>query len=380
MRQSPQGVRSTKMRELVAATLPMEKECDIFARVEELRNTIYTDQTGKFPITSSRGNKYIMTMVEIDANAILVEPMKNRTGGKMIRAYMALLGRLKRRGIKPKKHILDNEASDEFKSIIEENGMTYELVPPDMHRRNIAEKAIQTFKDHFVAILSGVADSFPMHLWGRLLPQAETTVNLLRQAKVAPGVSAHAYLYGPHDYNKHPLAPLGCAVQIQEKPSRRKTWDPHSVDGWYVGMSTEHYRCFRVYHKETRAERVSDTVFFKHQYITVPKVTRADALIKAAKELTSVIRNGLPSATPATNMEDLTKLASIFEDVVSTTKESELSGVWVPPPRVAEPPPRVEDGAALRVEEDPPPDPGELLDCGLTEVGKHSGPAMSTRA
>ncbi|KAL7478346.1 LOW QUALITY PROTEIN: hypothetical protein ACHAW6_006995, partial [Cyclotella cf. meneghiniana] len=115
---------------------------------------------------------------------------------------------------------------------IKESGMTYELVPPDMHRQNRAEKAIQTFKDHFVAILSGVDESFPMHLWDRLLPQAEMTLNLLRQSNVAPKVSAYAYMNGPYDFNKMPLAPMGCAVQellerrLNENGFRQSTLTP----------------------------------------------------------------------------------------------------------------------------------------------------------
>ena len=53
-----------------------------------------------------------MVMVEIDSNAILVEPMKSRKDEIMIRAYNALLLRLKRAGIVPKKHFLDNEVSE----------------------------------------------------------------------------------------------------------------------------------------------------------------------------------------------------------------------------------------------------------------------------
>ncbi len=49
-----------------------------------------------------------MVMVEIDSNAILVEPMKNCKDAKMIRAYNALLLQLKQAGIVPKKHVLDN--------------------------------------------------------------------------------------------------------------------------------------------------------------------------------------------------------------------------------------------------------------------------------
>jgi hypothetical protein len=37
---------------------------------------------------------------------------------------------------------------------------TIQLVPPDNHRQNLAESAIQTFKNHFKAILAGVDDTF----------------------------------------------------------------------------------------------------------------------------------------------------------------------------------------------------------------------------
>ena len=56
-----------------------------------------------------------------------------------------------------------------------------QLVLPDNHRRNLAERAIQTFKCHFKAVLAGVDDSFPMRLWDNLLPQTVLTLNLLRQ-------------------------------------------------------------------------------------------------------------------------------------------------------------------------------------------------------
>ena len=111
-----------------------------------------------------------------------------------------------------------------------------------------------------------------MNLWDKLLPQAEMTVNMLRQSNIAPNCSAYQYLYGPHDYNKMPLAPMRCAVLVHEKPGKRGSWDPHAVDGWYVGTSPEHYRCHKVWIKKTCAERVSDTVFFKHRYLTNPEL------------------------------------------------------------------------------------------------------------
>ncbi len=57
--------------------------------------------------------------------------------------------------------------------------MTHESVPPRNHRRNLAERAIQTFKHPFIAILSRVDDKFPLSLWCHLLSPAELTINLL---------------------------------------------------------------------------------------------------------------------------------------------------------------------------------------------------------
>jgi hypothetical protein len=38
---------------------------------------IYTDQTGRFPVISSKGNVYIMVLYEYDGNSIMAEPIKN---------------------------------------------------------------------------------------------------------------------------------------------------------------------------------------------------------------------------------------------------------------------------------------------------------------
>ena len=87
--------------------------------------------------------------------------------------------------------ILDNEASSKFKHLITEDlGIKYQLVPPDIHRRNVAERAIQTFKAHFLSILVGIAPDFPKSLWDHLLLQTEMTLNFLRQSTLDPTKSA----------------------------------------------------------------------------------------------------------------------------------------------------------------------------------------------
>jgi hypothetical protein len=114
------------------------------------------------------------------------------------------------KGFKPKLKTLDNEASAALKNFFTSNDVDYQLVPPHYHRRNAAERAIQTFKEHFVTGLSSVDPAFPLHLWGRLLPQAEITLNLLRTSRLHPQLSTAAHFHGLVDYNKTAFAPTGC--------------------------------------------------------------------------------------------------------------------------------------------------------------------------
>ncbi len=140
-------------------------------------------------------------MVGIDSNAILVEPMKNRKDAKMIRVYNALMLRLKRAGIVPKKYVLDNEVSKNMKNHIRDTcTLDMGLVPPGCHRRNTAEVAIHNFKAHFLIVLANVANDFPTNLWDQLLPQTKITINLIQQSNSTPNVLAYAHLSGPFDY------------------------------------------------------------------------------------------------------------------------------------------------------------------------------------
>jgi hypothetical protein len=126
-----------------------------------VRKTMFSNQTGQFSTQSQQGNKYIMVMVEINSNAILVEPMKSRKDEEMIQAYNALLLQLKRAGIVPKKHILDNEVSENMKNCIRNMcKFDMELVPPGCHQRNAVEVAIRNFKAHFLSVLAGIAINF----------------------------------------------------------------------------------------------------------------------------------------------------------------------------------------------------------------------------
>jgi hypothetical protein len=103
--------------------------------------------------------------------------------------------RLRARGHTVDHQVLDNKVSAKYiRTITEDWKATYQLVPPDIHCRNLlAERAIQTFKAHFLAILAGLSKAFPNYLWDKLLQQTELTLNLLRQSSIAPAMSAWKY-------------------------------------------------------------------------------------------------------------------------------------------------------------------------------------------
>jgi hypothetical protein len=266
--------------------------------VMDLADTIHTDQTGAFPMTSQRGYRYIMVGIHIDANYIYCKLLKNRTEDEMISAYQQMVSRMEVSGLGLKHHQLDNECSEKFKQCIRQNGMTHKLIPPDNHRWNMAERAIQTFKHHFTSILSGVDDSFLLSLWCHLVRPAEFTV------------SAYAHVHGQHNYMRRLFAPLGCAVMAHVKPKNRRMWDVHADKGFNIGMAIEHHQCFHIYVVKTRAMRSSDRVFFKHQYITNPQIMPETLVIKAAAELTNVLKCTV--SRDVEMAEALQKVSSLF--------------------------------------------------------------------
>ena len=80
-------------------------------------------------------------------------------------------------------------------------------------------------------------------------------------------------------------------MQAHEKASDRGTWGEHSVDGWFLASSKEHYRAFKCFIKATKARRICDTVQFMHRHITQPAMSEGDVIAKAANDLEAAIKN-----------------------------------------------------------------------------------------
>jgi hypothetical protein len=178
MNQRRQNIRSTSEAPIEKQHSPDTEVCTkthlMYAVVVD-RGQLYTDLTGKLPVRSSKGNSYVMVCYIYDCNYIKVVPMKSRSASELFKSYDSIHQDLTVKGFKPKLQTLNNQALSALKNFFTVNDIAYQLVPPHCHRRNAAERAIRTFKAHFVDGFSSVDPSFSMHLWDKLLPQAEIT-------------------------------------------------------------------------------------------------------------------------------------------------------------------------------------------------------------
>ena len=145
---------------------------------------------------------------------------------------------------------MDNECPQELKDIIvHQNKNILKLVPPHDHRTNPAEKCIDTSKCHLISGLSAMDPSFPLHLWCRILPQFQDTLNMIRTSRLHPHMSSFTQ------------------TLVYETPQQQKTWAQHGVNAWYIGYCPDHYHCHKTYVPATRGERISHTVsFFPHDF------------------------------------------------------------------------------------------------------------------
>ena len=75
-------------------------------------------------------------------------------------------------------------------------------------------------------------------------------------------------------------------------------------------MYFEHYRAWVMWTKDTRAIRVSGTVFHKRKYISAPSVTPEDALISAAGNLAEALKGNLPKNLGESSLAELTRLGN----------------------------------------------------------------------
>jgi hypothetical protein len=182
-------------------------------------------------------------------------------------------------------NVMDNQATKFIKKFLTKKECDLQVVEPHNHRVNAAERAIQTFKDAFIATLATTDRDFPLQLWDKLAPQVQDTLNLLRASRINPSISAYEALNGPYNWDRYPLAPPGCKAVIYEAPAVRGSWASRGTDAWYLGPSMDHYRCNLYFVPETRAYRISGSAELFPQHCQVPNLSPTAHLKALTEEL-----------------------------------------------------------------------------------------------
>ncbi len=90
----------------------------VFMHIHAIDGVISSNQTGRFPITSNRGNAYAIVFYVYDANYICSVPIKSRSKEELLRAYRKTYEWLSMRGFKPLLHKMDNETSHQVEKFI----------------------------------------------------------------------------------------------------------------------------------------------------------------------------------------------------------------------------------------------------------------------
>ena len=323
----------------------------IYTDFADATGQIFTDLTGRFIQPSSQGNSDMLVMYDYDSNYIHVEPMPNKTGPAILAAYKRAHTLFSSRGLKPQLQRLDNEASAALKSFMAEQEVDFQLVPPHVHRRNAAERAIRTFKNHFIAGLCSTDRNFPLHLWDRLLPQALLSLNILRSSRINPKLSAWAQVHGAFDFNRTPLAPPGTRVLVHEPSTVRETWAPHAVEGWYVGPAMQHYRCYTIWADATSAERIANTLTWFPAHVEMPTTSALELATAAAQDLVAALLQPNTTAAPLPPADlvqraALQQLADIFATLTDTDKTA-TPNTPAPIPRVEPVPTTAPDATTI---------------------------------
>ena len=100
---------------------------------------------------------------------------------------------------------------------------------------------------------------------------------------------------------------------LQQK--KRKTWETHGENGWYLGMATSHYRCHRVYIPKTRDERITNSVkFIPHQF-NIPQTTAKEEVIAEAHQLVTSLQHPTSQEPFSDDKNNTGKALKILADI-----------------------------------------------------------------
>jgi hypothetical protein len=123
---------------------------------------VYNNLTDNFPFMSYNGNVCFLIVYHYKANAILATPIAGLDGLTIFNAYQSMFQDLASKYFKPKLNVMDNHATKYIEKFFTKEECKLQLVEPHNHCVNATERAIQTFKDAFIAALAMTDRDFPL--------------------------------------------------------------------------------------------------------------------------------------------------------------------------------------------------------------------------
>ena len=108
LKQDRQNILSTKPS-ITASPLvlpshysPPSRSHQVFVATVKLTGKVSIDQTGHFPVTSSRSSKYLMVLYDHDSNPIIPKSIKSQGEAELIQAYPVLYPKFTNWYLRPK--------------------------------------------------------------------------------------------------------------------------------------------------------------------------------------------------------------------------------------------------------------------------------------
>ena len=344
------GLRSTKKSPSpVAPTSPTKSDDNVepvslpperrvWFQIHDVRaGRAHSDATGALPQRGRSGALFQIVFYHEDSNVIHVETTKSRSGPELLGALQRAMKFFTDRGAPPLLIRMDNECSELTRTWLATTPTKLELTPVAQHRTNKAERAISTWKDHFIATLATTDPNCPLSLWEDFVEQAELTLNCMRVSPVHPLLSAWEALCGQFDVLATPIAPLGMKVLVHDTPDKRSSWQVHGKLGYYIGRALLHYRCHTVYMVDSHATRISDCLAWFPVNVKMPGSTAIEELTASVEGVRRSLSKFLSANADPTTRQPLQDAEDILAEQLRAVRQlfqhSTLAG---PEQRVAE--------------------------------------------
>jgi hypothetical protein len=156
------------------------------------------------PITSNRGNKYVLIFYIYDANFVKSVPRKSQSKEELLQAYRLVYAYLTAQGFRLQLRKMDSKTSHDVKTFIREENTRLQYTTPDIPCTNPAEREIWMWKNHFLSGIAGLPKTFHITNWYCLTDQTDFTLNMLWSSLQNPAIlvfkALESYSFDAHQW------------------------------------------------------------------------------------------------------------------------------------------------------------------------------------